>query len=154
MKQSKKTRNNRMADLQRRFEALKKPNNTNNTFVVDSLEDIGNKSGALLARHEYFNKQKKQKKTDIDMELYLRNLIDDYESLIGSCEIYSDKKQIKNLMESLLKNLMDLKDNDLKRYTTTVTRVPTMEELQKRFRSLSRFADSIREKRKKKSKKK
>ena len=143
MPRSKKN-NNRMGNLRRRFEKLKKTNN-NSFNIIYSLEDIGNKSNELLLRHEFFNKQRLLKNKNINIDKYITTLINDYEKLIESCEIYHDNISINNLKKALTKNLREL----LKflPYSNSNKDV-SIADLEIRFKKLSKYADKIRGKNK------
>lgn len=152
MPRSKK--NNRMNNLRRRFNNLKKKN-SNEFNIVDSLEDIGNKSNQLLVKHEYYNKQKILKNKDINIKKYINTLLGEYKLLIDSCNIYKDNISINNLKKSLIKNYNNLL-NDIALFNSdnyNNSNIPSLDQLEKRFKKLSKFADKIRKNKKIKIKK-
>tara|TARA_B110001450_G_C17561745_1_gene457030 strand:- start:111 stop:617 length:507 start_codon:yes stop_codon:yes gene_type:complete len=141
---SSKKNNNRMKNLRRRFENLKKTNN--NTFnIINSLEDIGSKSNKLLIKHAHFNKIKSQRNPEVSA-IMLEELIDEYNKLINSCDIYNSSS-IKKLQKSLIKNVSQLRKNELP-LLERITKEPTMEELTFRFNKLTKFTDKNRASRK------
>ena len=145
MPRSKKN-NNRMGNLRRRFEKLKKTNN-NSYNIIYSLEDIGLKSNELLLRHDFFNKQRLLKNKNINIDKYITTLINDYEKLIESCEIYHDNISINNLKKALTKNLRELL-KFLPYYNSNSNKDVSIVDLEIRFKKLSKYADKIRGKNK------
>ena len=137
---------NRLKNLQKRFTTLISPNNNYN--IINSLESIGAKSENLLKLHEKYKKLKKNpSKNKKDIKIILRKLIDDYREVIELMEIYSNIKNINTLKKSLIKNLKELEEVDEPLYF--YNNIPSMNNLQKRFNKLSRFANKIRNSRKK-----
>jgi len=137
---------NRLKTLQKRFTRLISPNNNYN--IINSLESIGAKSENLLKLHEKYKKLKKNpSKNKKDIKIILRKLIDDYREVIESMELYSNIKNINTLKKSLIKNLKELEEVDEPLYF--YNNIPSMNNLQKRFNKLSRFANKIRNSRRK-----
>ena len=138
----------KLKTMKKRLERLMR-SDSNNFNMLNSLDDIGVKASNLLLKHEKYKIIRDRDPRNTILPGILDDLLFDYHKTMKAMDMFDDNKQIMSLKKSLDLNLKDLYRKDVKKYLPDPDNrsVPSMSEINRRFRELTQFSNSIRKKR-------